>query len=54
VITIDEGKLRVVFDPSVWTALKWDEHAAYLHGIGKLNGELTDIATGSPRMPLGP
>jgi len=42
VIVIDEGKLRIVFDPPAWTAVKWDDHPLYTHGIGKLNGELTD------------
>lgn len=48
-IVIDEGKLSFGFDPTAWVALKWDAHAAYRHGIGKLSGELSDPATLSKR-----
>ena len=45
---IPEGALRFEFDDEVWNALKWDEHAAYIHGIGRLQGALTDVAKTPP------
>jgi len=51
---IPEGDLQFEFDDAVWTALKWDEHAAYIHGIGKLQGAITDTSKTPPeRRPEG-
>ncbi|HEY0137985.1 MAG TPA: hypothetical protein VGB85_28060 [Nannocystis sp.] len=49
---IPEGSLRCEFDDALWTAIKWDAHAAYTHGIGKLQGELTDPVS-SQKRPAG-
>jgi hypothetical protein len=46
VITIREKSLRVDFDPDAWLVLKWDDHDLHRHGIGKLNGTLTDPENG--------
>ena len=45
---VPEGALRFEFDDKIWNVLKWDEHAAYVHGIGRLQGALTDVAKTPP------
>lgn len=44
--TVCEGDLLLEFDPARWSVLKWDDHALYLEGVARLNGQLTDPGTG--------
>jgi hypothetical protein len=46
--SLEEGRLRFVFDDERWRVVRWDADRVYREGVGTLSGELSD-GGGAPR-----
>jgi hypothetical protein len=47
-----EDQLRFTFQRTAWSAVKWDEEPAYLHGLRRHDGKAVDIVSTLDRRSL--